>query len=153
MLQSFDSATKFLDLNTLIVKNEGNPVTIGWYKIVNGMICAFYVRNNNLMLKYGENDFLISSSSKAKSILINDNFYAFRLFEESKVIFEFLYEANKSLFNLEPFDYLDEEDFDWGLFLSNIINDPERKERILLQMGGKKCDYPYFNIQSISPSS
>lgn len=132
MLQSFDSAKEFLDTETLLVKiSEDKAVTSGWYKIVNGKICAFYVKNSNLILKYGENDFLISGLSKAKSILIKDCIYTFQLFHQSRIVCEFLYESDKSLFNIAPFDYLDEEDFDWGLFLSNIINDTERKERVL----------------------
>lgn len=51
----------------------------------------------------------------------------FYLYDGTSMITKFIYPVEPSYNQLSPFEYLDDDEFDWGLFLLNIINNPLRK--------------------------
>lgn len=77
---------------------------------------------------YGKEKFLITKSHKVflkkKSNVLNE----FSLVDQNKVLVKFLYSIPDSKLNVSPFKYIDEDNFKWADFLSNIINDEERKK-------------------------
>jgi hypothetical protein len=128
-LQSFDKHNEFLELysNRLEIIDYGKPSTNGWFKIINNITTSFFWIGTSFYMRIGEKEYVLPESFKANSMFISGITYQFKLYDEMKQVSQFEYESDKSLFGIAPFEYIDEEDFNWGLFLSNIINNPIRK--------------------------
>lgn len=129
IVQNFDEFNKYLDIEsgTEIIQNKLKK-TNGWYKNLNKSICALYIKNSMLCIKLDNLEIKITDNLKPKIKQISKDFNEFQLLDEKDtIIFSFLYDS-KIEFLGSPFEYLnDDEEFDWGLFLHNIISDTKRK--------------------------
>jgi len=135
LLRNFDFATKYFDYKSKTeLEDTSNPPINGWYRIINGLLSALFVVDNNLYFFYGENKIsimeshrvLLKGSSKAES--------EFSLVDGSDVLVKFLYLLPNSKFNVAPFEYIDEDDFKWGEFIAKIINDKERQKNFVTNL-------------------
>ena len=46
----------------------------------------------------------------------------------------FLEYSSDDFLNISPFEYLDQEDFEWGGFIKKIINDENRKKTFIANL-------------------
>jgi hypothetical protein len=128
-LQNFDSINHYFNLETeQTVYSNTKEKTSGWYREINGLVSALFVTEHKLYTIWRRNRFLIDKScivivEKTESL----DKKIFKLYCDDNLIFQFIYEVEEELNQAAPFDYIDNEDFDWGLFLANIINTPTRK--------------------------
>ncbi|HBV14809.1 hypothetical protein [Chryseobacterium carnipullorum] len=128
ILRNFDFAIKYYDckLKAEIIETS-NPKINGWYKYINETLSAILVRDNNIYLLYGENNILIKKSYRVFLYRRNDTEYEFNLAEEDNILISFFFSQTCNKLNVSPFEYIDEDDFKWGVFLEKIINNEEKK--------------------------
>lgn len=51
----------------------------------------------------------------------------FKLMKKDKFILSFIYEIDRIIEGNSPFEYIDDEDNDWGIFVENRINNLTKK--------------------------
>jgi hypothetical protein len=124
VLRNFESFNDFFDLESR--KNlpyKDDYYIVGCYKLIsNNNIVFIYEINNDKYI--GLNDIVhkIDEDSSVRLIKVNDKINRILLYQNHIIILEFNYEHDRRLFNVPPFEYLDEEDFDWGLYIMNFLN-------------------------------
>jgi hypothetical protein len=133
-----------IESNEEIINSNYLPI-IGWFTYIDGNMSKLYVENGELYFSYI--DFLLHIKKcyfvRLKELkqlddhTISKVFSLFekRLFKKDKKLLEFEYTAEVN-YNIPPFDYIDDEDSDWGLFVANIINSTERKKNLLKNKDG-----------------
>lgn len=131
MLKSFDVFNEYLKLPDEKYYSYKDEDINGWFKIVDNKISAIYALDNNLYFKYDFLEKRISEEAKVNIIPLLNNEKKFQLFLDSSLVIEFKYKSEDEKLKTEPFDYIEDEDFDWGLFVSNIINNRERRKQVL----------------------
>lgn len=132
LLKSFENANEYLILENMerTIRPVGQK-SVGWYKIVGGHPRTLVVQDSKLFLTYKDKKVSIDANTMSKTSEIGENLSSFELIKTGNTQISFTYEHDKSLISVEPFDYIDAEDFDWGLFLSNIINNKSRKAALI----------------------
>ncbi len=108
--------------------------SIGKYKMIEGKMTGLLVEDNALYFLYGETRFLVTGACKVLLNKISKTAGEVSFVNTGEVVVSFLYEFVGGELNVAPFEYIDEEDFDWGLFLANVINDPERKKTFITNL-------------------
>ncbi len=132
-LQAFDDAAKSMDLDTLevVLKKEGIR-TVGWYQYVENKLSALYFKEEDFFVRYDNLCVKVEEGGIAKVEKENDR-YQFSLYRKDHLVLAFKYlVSDPSIapeFDLTPF--VEEEDFNWGLFMCNIINSRSRMGNIL----------------------
>jgi hypothetical protein len=137
-LQSFDNANECMELNKLILTKKTVGIrTAGWYKHLEGKLSALYVRSGFFFVRYDTVDVSINNDMTAR-VIGNGIKWKFSLVKGDNLIIEFDYPISYDNINPEydftPF--VEDEDFNWGLFLSNIINNKSRMDNIIAQISG-----------------
>ena len=128
LLRNFDSASTYFNSQLKIeLKDINNPKINGWYKIINDRISALFVRDSQLYFKYGSLEKLINGDLHVVINKKSINEAEFSLCDEDNVLVNFLYDVPNSIVITSPFEYLNDDDFQWGIFIMNIINDKERR--------------------------
>lgn len=140
ILRNHDNINEYfsLDKNELI-KSNNTLLYIGLYKMINDEICMIYVESENLYIKWRKFLFLIDDSFRAKIKTVKQidsntgikkfQLYQYRFFTQNKLLFEYEYSMSFGYSITNPFDSIEEsdEDWDWGLYLCNIINNKDRR--------------------------
>ena len=135
LLKSFDQVGKYYDiLSSKIVSSNEERKSVGWFKMINRSMSALYVENQNIVYYFNKQTWIINPAHKAVTKIIKDHKKSFSLLVGHSIAHKFVYIFDDKLMSVMPFGYIDEEDFDWGLFLSQIINDQERQNRIINQL-------------------
>lgn len=128
LLRNFDFSTKYFDCKSRTeLEKVSNFQINGWYKIINGILSALLVEDNKLFFLYGEREILITKSHRVLLERKNNGKCEFLLIEGNDVLVRFLYSLPDSKLNFAPFEYIDEDDFDWGDFVSKIVNNEEQR--------------------------
>mgnify|MGYP006357738991 FL=1 len=132
LLKSFEKGNEYKDIisNTIYILSF-NENSVGWFKYIKGVLSAVYVQENSLFFKFGNYCVNVFDIIECSVTYIDDNYSSFTLYDVNRLKINFCYKHNKELYAIEPFDYIDEEDYDWGIFLCNIINDKERTMNII----------------------
>jgi len=132
VLQSFDRNKEYLELDTRQIFETSEEVLVcGWYKWLDKILTAIYVMDNDVYFLNDDKSILLESSILPSVDEIDGSSAIFMLYQHNKIITEFKYDFDKSLHGVAPFDWFDEEDFDWGMFLKRLISDKERQKRII----------------------
>lgn len=132
LLQSFENSSYFMDIESMEIIHSNQPLpSIGWYNRINKEICCFYLIDNVFVLKYKDKEVFLDYFTKA-ILLKNDYSYKLIVLNKENVDLEVEYLFNKSqyIFELDTSAFVEEEDFNWGLFINNIINNKERQDRL-----------------------
>jgi hypothetical protein len=108
--------------------------TVGIYKIIENKLTGLLVEDNNLYFLYGEDKFLITDSHKVFLKVISKVENEFNLMNGDEVLVKFPYSLPNSELNVSPFEYIDEDDFNWGEFIAKIINDKKRQENFVTNL-------------------
>ena len=136
LLKNIDSATKYWDLFN---KKELSdmPITYhisGWYKWVDGNFSAIYVKMNKLFIAWNDNQICLNDDG---FVVLQGTQYVdkkkFSLFQCGDLLLSFVYAVEEDFSKIPPFEYLNTEDFDWGLLLMNMINKKDRRKNLIQQ--------------------
>lgn len=105
--------------------------TQGMFSILSNVFVALYKYRQELFVRIGNqsipltNDVVMAVSGDMKNRLLT-------IKKEGKEIAHFNYELNdQKIFSEDMTPFIDDEDFDFGLFLSNISTNDKRKEVLL----------------------
>lgn len=137
LLRNFDFAKKYFDFNLKIeLEKTSNPPINGWYKFIDELMTALLTINNNLYFIYGEKKFLIKDSCKALIKEYSKAENEFRLVDGNNILIKFLYplplDFELDFMDVTPFQ--SDDDFKWGDFLANIINNKERQRNFIINL-------------------
>lgn len=112
---------------------ENIQKTIGMYINIKGILNGILVEDGLLYFFYGEENFLITESHQVLLEVKSNTESKFSLINGNDVLVEFLYSKPSSeLLYCSPFEYIDEDDLDWGVFIEKIINDKERQRNYIM---------------------
>lgn len=126
ILRSHERFSCYLDLVTQReFEDKQNLNTNGWYKFIDdGVFTALTQEEKRWYLLYDGKKIKITGrhSSRIKKLDNRDN-YIFQLLEHESMIVEFIYRFDESiLYENDTTGFIEREDFDWGLFIQNRIN-------------------------------
>ncbi len=134
LLRNFDKGNEYLDIVQMrsSTKNYDSNMS-GWYKLINGDVSGIVIENSNLYILWKNTKYLIDDSSKViiEDCALNSKSKKFSFFQSGNLIYSFQYKAENYSLDSSPFEYIDYENYDWGCFLSNIINNKSRRSQII----------------------
>lgn len=104
----------------------------GWYMLFNNKFSSLYVLNKKLILQYGLDVIEIEADDRADVVFKNGVYY-FKIIRNNMSLLDFSYKV-VPFGSISPFEFIDEEDFNWGFFLLNVINNIERRKNYIEQM-------------------
>ncbi|WP_339909777.1 hypothetical protein [Symmachiella dynata] len=100
----------------------------GFYSILSGVFCAIYRSNGELVVRIGEAQ--IKFSNKVEITVGGPpEKRCLSLMENGIERVKHEYAVNSEPIENDPTPFVEDEDFDFGLFLSNIAHDPNRQAR------------------------
>jgi hypothetical protein len=133
LLRNFENACLYFNIESSIVLNITNePNIIGWYKVIDNSKCGILVENHNLYLFFDDIKILIAPNFIAK--ITNSekpNYKFFTLFDHEKEILKFEYDFKVENIDDPITSFMSQNDFDWGVFIVSILNDPEKKKNFI----------------------
>ncbi|MGJ1404198.1 hypothetical protein ACR79N_00690 [Sphingobacterium siyangense] len=128
LLRNFDVAKKYFDYNrNKEFEDTSNPQIKGWYKYINNVLSALFVKDNQLYFIYGNDTVMISNSHHVLLKTRDNNSYEFTLLDGFEILTQFYYQLPNFSFNFAPFEYLDDEDNSWEEYVAKVINDKQRQ--------------------------
>jgi hypothetical protein len=135
IFRNFDCAKKYYDYSSKTeFENSTNPEICGWYKNHDDQFSALFVENSKLYFEFAGNLFYILDSTNVDINQISEENNEFYIIENLEVVLKYRFKENSSNLNVAPFEYLDDEDFNWLEFVRNIINDKIRKNTFITNM-------------------
>src|SRR5690606_2910078 len=108
----------------------------GWYKLLDSGMSALYVQEFELYFLFREKSFLIKEEHRVGLRKISENSVEFSITENQKTVVSFIYYALESESSHTPFEYLNDLESDWGVFIQEIINNHVRKQNFILNLMG-----------------
>jgi len=132
LLRSFDNATEYLNVDT--IERELLPAgqkVVGWFKMIHSLPCMLVVEHERLLIKYNHTSIEINETTEANTLPVANRVSQFELMSDEGFTLKFTYEHEQVASSEAPFDYIEDEDFNWGLFLSNIVNDHSRTQALI----------------------
>ena len=102
----------------------------GWYHNDGLILSAIFVDEGRVLLRIGDARYMLDNSHTGR-ILEKGSRYEFELMHFGSVVDKFIYKHNhyRSIYDISAFT--EDEDFNWGLFLCNIINDENRRRSLI----------------------
>lgn len=143
LFRDFNSIFDYCEYSTgKFIKYDSLQSSKGLYKIVdNNTFTAIYVEDSKLFFIYDSNTSIITDDYQVVLSKTNKKYWKkAEFYKADSLILEFTYEWQESYVDIPPFSFIEDEDFDWGLFLSNIINDKKRKDRFIKAKMGEAFD-------------
>ncbi len=129
ILRNFEKANNYFDIESKkVIQLKGETKIQGWYNMIDNSLSALLVSQNKMYFMWEEDKYLIDDDISVK--LINSYFpkrNLFKLFKLKKLLVQFYYKVPDNSLNFSPFEYIDEEDFNWGEFVAKRINNKEKK--------------------------
>lgn len=138
LLRNYNKGNEYLEMESekKIQKNYDSDI-IGWFNLVNGIVSGIAVLDNKLFLLWDKKKCLITDFSLI-TLKKYDEKSSLRIFEYSEsgeLIVSFIYEVDEDFSGTSPFEYIDYEEYDWGYFLSKVVNDKKRRNTIIENLG------------------
>lgn len=105
--------------------------TSGWYSVVDNVMCRLYRKEGVLFLGVGKQTFKLLDDVGSRLIRGQDS-STFQLISNGDLLFSFKYNLPKLDVPLknDPTPFIEEEDFDFLLFVDNVLKDKARRQRI-----------------------
>lgn len=138
-MQSFQKHNEILELSNfnILKRSETSMSTSGWYMYIEKSLSYLLFDEGKVFFSFEKDVFEIDESSIAKlSGTKNENI--FELYRKSDLLFKFTYPITSENLTDDILGFTEDEDFNWGLFLMNIINSPSRREIIFEEINRKK---------------
>jgi len=126
-----------LDLSNKSIKEisrkklNSDIVESGFYSHLSNKTIGLYRNNNSIY--FFENKFTIQITSD-----ITAEFEAFRrrrilkILSNNEIVYRIKYKVKNSIEDEDFTPFIDEEDFDFGLFIYNIINSTDRQKKFIV---------------------
>ncbi|WP_216214233.1 hypothetical protein [Amycolatopsis aidingensis] len=119
----------------LFERTEGwsEPVS-GHYDYIGGILTVLYRFKGELFIRLGERDFEVSKIESIWHLKKGENReFGLTTKDGSNVKLEYSGKLADSIDVVDMTPFSEEEDFDFGLFVKNVINNPDRSDNIYRQ--------------------
>jgi hypothetical protein len=127
-----DPATGFMQPFQVSGNAAETIETSGWYSQLAGQLVSLFAFAGDLYLRLNEKPYRLDESRRVEYSR-HENESNLTLLERGQIIATLSYapvEISPPL-DEDPTGFIDEEDFDFGLFLSNVLENPARREILL----------------------
>jgi hypothetical protein len=138
-LDKFDDLAD-LDINTGYISwfsRRANPAVAsrpihGHIAQLHGRILCLYRRGGVLHFRVDGEDFELTKNTSVNLERVRHDTNRIIVTQEGTLLFSWTYQRRVVFppLELDPTPFVEEEDFDFCLFVYNVANDPERRERI-----------------------
>lgn len=137
LVRNFDSFKEYYSIESKeFCSSDSEVEIIGWYKIIDDTICALFVENSGLCIFWKNEKYFVEDHDSMT--VFNTKFSTVKkivYMKNGQPVFDLEYEVEENYCKNTSLDYIEDEDFDWGLFLSNVINNDARKKNIIAILG------------------
>lgn len=103
----------------------------GWYRQIEGVLTALYVEKNELYFLFGTTTFRVGDNNKVDLIQLAENRMELLIYHKENLIVRFSFPLIAKFNYPAPFDYLNDLEQDWGLFIQEIFNNPVRRRNMI----------------------
>jgi hypothetical protein len=123
---------EIVNLSRLSAPSTNLVPIVGPFSIVQGSLLMLYRHLGELHLRIDDDDFEIRDENQTVLTNIQDNVYEFVLLKDDTELYKWRYvlPAIDPPLSLDPTPFVEEEHFNFCLFVHNILTDPERRKRI-----------------------
>jgi hypothetical protein len=136
--EKFDSLAEYDPKNGMLTKhsrkNLGSNVpetTDGFYSELTNGVFILYRFNDNLYFRANDNDFILDSVTEVVVSGPQEK-RELKVLCNGKMIFKTIYSSHDiGPLSNDPTPFIEDEDFDFGIFVSNISKSPKRKDILL----------------------
>jgi len=106
----------------------------GGYSMVNGTMLSLYRRDGVLYFRAGDREFKLADDV-ISTLTREDNNRVFQLIQDgnSLVIFRYLPPVHEVALSIDPTPFVEEEDFDFLLFVHKVLAETGRRHRVYNQ--------------------
>lgn len=103
----------------------------GGYSMVDGTMVSLYRMDGGLYFRVGEQEFQLTDDVTS-TLTREDNKQVFRLVQDGSplLIFGYTPQGNEIPLNIDPTPFVEEEDFDFLLFVHNVLTEGGRRRRV-----------------------
>lgn len=99
--------------------------------MIKSIMTGLFVEDGILYFLFGEEKFVVTEFYQVLLEEKSDVENKFSLINGNDVIVSFLYSKPDAKLNVSPFEYIDEDDFNWGEFIAKVVNDKERQRSFI----------------------
>jgi hypothetical protein len=133
LLRNFELHDILFDLESGKEFENLEPVTniYGWYRQIEDVLTALYVEKNELYFLFGTTTFHVGDHCKVDLIQLTENTMELLIYHKEDLIVRFSFPFAPKFNYPTPFDYLNDLEQDWGLFIQEIINNPIRRRNMI----------------------
>lgn len=134
ILRNFDDANMFFNLELKRnIQDSSISSCNGLYKYINNELSALFVSDYKLYFILGDEIKPVDDTFNVKIVNgSNGTEKLVKIFNDEVLVFQFSYAPpSTELLNIAPFEYIGEEDFNWGVFIGNVINNKNRKRNFI----------------------
>lgn len=141
LLQSKDEFDALMELDAItgshrILSRKQHPEitntpVAGGYSVVDTIPACLYRRDNALYFRLGEDECQITDD--VESVLAREDGYSlFQLVRNGKLLVDFKYRSSppEVPLRIDPTPFIEEEDFDFLLFVHNVLEQADRRHRV-----------------------
>lgn len=135
LLKNFDLFKEYYNIdNKQFCSFENLQKTVGIYKIIKSIMTGLLVEDGILYFLFGEEKFVLTKFHSVLLEVKSNVENRFSLISGNDLFVSFLYLIPSTKLNVSPFEYIDEDDFNWGIFIANIVNDKERQRSFIMNL-------------------
>lgn len=133
LLRNFELHDILFDLESGKEFKNLEPVTniYGWYRQIEDVLTALYVERNELYFLFGTTKFQVGEDCKVELIQLVENTKELLIYHKEDLTVRFSFPFAPKLNYPAPFDYLNDLEQDWGLFIQEIFNNPVRRRNMI----------------------
>lgn len=146
LLKDFKRLDRYLDIeNVKQYFDTSFALKIsGWFYEFEDNVSSLYLKDNILHFSYNDVDITINPNVcvEISNPTLIDSSLPLKLYEKQFILYEKKNPLVSFKYTIEEFYQItmeEEEDFDWGVFTSNVINAPKKKKQIIEFL---KSNYP-----------
>jgi hypothetical protein len=137
-LRDFENYDSVIELSKIIVtevNDNSSACVAGVYKNFNENKVFLYRKEGKLKLGINDKEILVTNRTRVILNVTNFNNYNLSVYDDNKLFFELNYFFDSKDYIFEE-DYvssfIEEEDFNFGLFLENVINNEGRRNSVFI---------------------
>lgn len=133
LLRNFELYDILFDLESGEEFKNLEPVTniYGWYRQIEDVLTALYVEKNELFFLFGITTFQVGDQCKVDLIQLAEDTMELLIYHKEDLIVRFSFPFAPKFNYPAPFDYLNDMEQGWGLFIQEIINNPVQRRNLI----------------------
>ncbi len=131
-LISYEPITgKYIEQSKKLLKSKAPKLTDGFFEIFSDMFFALYKYDNNLYFSINQKKYVLDASTIV-NVEGNSKKRMLTIMKNDNELYRCNYELNTyQKFTEDYTPFIDNEDFDFGLFVSNVSKDIARKKVLM----------------------